>query len=87
MIISPGRINKNILLGINKVRNKVNHFNPENACSGKMLVVSWNGIVDTVQLNSTKSELGFCAGSNPAHGMLEVCDDDPLMIVPVGKKA
>ena len=27
-------------------------------------------------VHSTKSKLGFCAGSNPAHGMLEFCDGE-----------
>ena len=30
------------------------------------------------QLHSTKPELRFCAGSNPAHGMSEIHDDKDL---------
>ena len=30
------------------------------------------------QLHSTRPELRFCAGSNPAHGMLEIRDGEDL---------
>ena len=35
-------------------------------------------IITTVQLHSTKPELRFCTGSNPACGMLEICDGEDL---------
>ena len=39
-----------------------------------------NGVVviTTAQLHSTKSELRFCTGSNPACGMLEIHDGEDL---------
>ena len=35
-------------------------------------------VVTTAQLHSTKPELKFCGGSNPAHGMGEICDSEDL---------
>ena len=35
-------------------------------------------VITTAQLHSTKPELMFCAGSNPAHGVLEIYDGDDL---------
>ena len=35
-------------------------------------------VITTAQLHSTKSELRFCAGSNPACGVLEICDGEYL---------
>ena len=35
-------------------------------------------IITTVQLHSTKPELRFCAGSNPACGVFEIRDDDRI---------
>ena len=32
----------------------------------------------TVQLHSTKPELSFCTGSNPARGMSEIRDGEDL---------
>ena len=34
--------------------------------------------ITTAQLHSFKPELGFCAGSNPASGVSEICDDEDL---------
>ena len=34
--------------------------------------------ITTAQLHSTKPELRFCAGSNPARGMLEIRDGEDL---------
>ena len=31
-------------------------------------------VITTVQIHSTKPELSFCAGSNPARGVSEICD-------------
>ena len=33
-------------------------------------------VITTAQLHSTRSQLKFCAGSNPAHGVLEIRDDE-----------
>ena len=35
-------------------------------------------VITTVQLYSTKSKLRFCAGSNPARGAFEICDNENL---------
>ena len=35
-------------------------------------------IITTAQLNSTKLELRFCTGSNPARSVLEICDSEDL---------
>ena len=35
-------------------------------------------IITTVQLHSTKPELKFCAGSNPASGIFKIRDDEDL---------
>ena len=41
----------------------------------------WNRgvmVVTTAQLHSTKPELKFCAGSNPARGVSEIRDGEDL---------
>ena len=35
-------------------------------------------VITTAQLHSTKPELRFCAGSNPARDMSEICDGEDL---------
>ena len=35
-------------------------------------------LITTAQLHLTKPELRFCAGSNPARGVSEICDDEDL---------
>ena len=35
-------------------------------------------VITTTQLHSTKPELRFCAGSNPAHGVSEIHDGEDL---------
>ena len=35
-------------------------------------------VINTAQLHSTKPELKFCAGSNPARGMSEILDGEDL---------
>ena len=35
-------------------------------------------VITTAQLQSTKPELRFCAGSNPACGMMEIRDGEDL---------
>ena len=35
-------------------------------------------VITIAQLHSTKPELRFCAGSNPAHGMSEIGDGEDL---------
>ena len=44
-------------------------------------LVAWRHdvvIITTAQLHSTEPELRFCAGSNPARGMLEIRDGEVL---------
>ena len=35
-------------------------------------------VITTAQLHSTKSELRFCAGSNPARCVSDICDGEKL---------
>ena len=44
------------------------------------VVMWWHGVVviTTAQLHSTKPELRFCAGSNPARGVSEICNGEDL---------
>ena len=35
-------------------------------------------VITTAQLHSTKPELRFCVGSNPAHSMLEIREGEDL---------
>ena len=35
-------------------------------------------VITTAQLPSTKPEFRFCASSNPAHGVSEICDGENL---------
>ena len=35
-------------------------------------------VITTEQLHSTKPELRFCGGSNPARSMGEICDSEDL---------
>ena len=35
-------------------------------------------VITIAQLHSTKPELRFCTGSNPAHGMSEIRDGEDL---------
>ena len=35
-------------------------------------------VINTAQLHSTKPELRFCAGSNPARGVSEICNSEDL---------
>ena len=35
-------------------------------------------VITTAQLHSTKPELRFCAGSNPARGVSEICNGEDL---------
>ena len=42
---------------------------------------SWHGgvvVIATTQLHSTKPELRFCADSDPACDMSEICDGEDL---------
>ena len=45
-----------------------------------VVVIKRHGVVviTTAQLHSTKPELRFCTGSNPAHDMSEIHDGDDL---------
>ena len=45
------------------------------------VVVMWRRgvvVITTAQLHSTKPELRFCAGSNPARGVSEIRDGEDL---------
>ena len=47
----------------------------------KQNVASWRRgvvVITTAQLHSTKPELRFCAGSNPARGVSEIHDGEDL---------
>ena len=44
---------------------------PVEWCHGVVVIV-------TVEFHSTKSEIRFCAGSNPAASVLEICDGESL---------
>ena len=49
--------------------------------STKAFMLLWRRrvvVTTTAQLHSTKPELRFCAGSNPACGVLEICDGEDL---------
>ena len=35
-------------------------------------------VITIAQLHLNKPELRFCAGSNPARSVTEICDDDDL---------
>ena len=35
-------------------------------------------VITTAQLHSTRPDLRFCTGSNPAHGISEICDGEDL---------
>ena len=35
-------------------------------------------VITTARLNSTKPELKFCTGLNPAPGLSEICDNENL---------
>ena len=48
-------------------------------CSG--VVVMWHRgvvVITTAQLGSTKPQVKFCAGSNPACSVSEICDGEEL---------
>ena len=47
------------------------HRNEKCRCHGVVVIA-------TVRLHSTKPELRFCAGSNPARGVSEICDGEHL---------
>ena len=47
----------------------------------KFYHVSWHldvVVISTAQLHSTKHELRFCVGSNPACGVSEICNGEDL---------
>ena len=47
----------------------------------KTTILKWRRgvvVITTAQLHSTKSELRFCAGSNPARGVSEIRDGEDL---------
>ena len=44
----------------------------------KSIYLSGVVVITTAQLHSTKPELRFCAGSNPARGVSEIRDGEDL---------
>ena len=49
-------------------------FSNGNGVNSLLLVV----VITTAQLHSSKPELRFCAGSNPARGVSDICDGEDL---------
>ena len=49
-------------------------FSNGNGVNSLLLVV----VITTTQLHSSKPELRFCAGSNPARGVSDICDGEDL---------
>ena len=47
-------------------------------CSSVFYFIRGVVVIITAQLHSTKPELRFCAGSNPAHGVSEIRDGEDL---------
>ena len=57
----------------------INHLS--NAKTKLCLSLHYNGVlvvIITAQLHSTTPELKFCEGSNPVHGVPEICDAEDL---------
>ena len=58
------------------------NYTLEHAMRGPHIVTgSWGRgvvVITTAQLHSTKFELKFCAVSNPACGVSEICDGENL---------
>ena len=53
----------------------------ENCRNKTELVIQWGHgvvVITTGELHSTKPELRFCAGSNPARSVSEICDSEDL---------
>ena len=71
--ITPSKIHLNQLLinGREKVAAKKLKNPKTEHCRGAV-------VITIAQLHSTKPELRFCAGSDPAHGVLEIHDDEDL---------
>ena len=49
-------------------------FSNGNGVNSLLLVV----VITTAQIHSSKPELRFCAGSNPARGVSDICDGEDL---------
>ena len=49
-------------------------FSNGNGVNSLLLVV----VITTARLHSSKPELMFCAGSNPARGVSKICDGEDL---------
>ena len=56
------------------ISNKILNARESKDCNQKIGVVG----ITTAQLHSTKPELRFCAGSNPARGVSEIRDGEDL---------
>ena len=79
--------NPSLHVQVQKKRFKVEQVNDDNQPYLSVIcyasVVQWlrrRGImfITTAQLYSTKPEFSFCAGSNRARGVLEICDGEDL---------
>ena len=75
-------LRKNNVLSVIKNRTNDNKF----VTIGVVVVAPWCSglwrcgvvVITTAQLHSTKPELRFCAGSNPARGVSEIRDGEDL---------
>ena len=47
-------------------------------CGAAVVVITTAVVITAAQLHSSKPELRFCAGSNPARGMSEIRDFEDL---------
>ena len=62
-----------LIINIPKIMIRINsHKNHKNKWRRGVMVIT------TAQLHSTKSELRFCADSNPARGVSKICDGENL---------
>ena len=56
-------------------------FQRSHYCYIIIIIIIWHRsavVITTAQLHSTKPELRFCAGSNPARGVSEIRDGEDL---------
>ena len=73
---------RSVLLKLFQVKITHRYFNNAEAVSKDLLnlpyILQKNMVNTTTQLHSTKPELRFCAGSNPAYDVLEIRDGENL---------
>ena len=53
----------------------VTYVSPSDSRKGSSI---YDVVITTAKLHSTKPELRFCAGLNPACGVQEICNDENL---------